>query len=143
MVCILQSGCKTLRHVPAFRIQQSSSDAAAPCRAAPACCGLYSSSWSGERGTRRGHGASGVLGRLREAMLGSPPEHSLLPASAAASPFPCSAGCQQQVKPQEFPSSGHLSISATFPSSSPPPTSFTLQGRRGRQGDLLGDQRLS
>lgn len=73
-------------------------------------------------------------------MLGSPPAHSLLPASAAASPFPCSAGCQQQVKPQEFPSSGHLSISATFPSSSPLPSSFTsgLPGREMQAGGLAG-----
>ena len=55
-------------------------------------------------------------------------------------PLQCRMSTSNLVKPQEFPSSGHLSISATFPSSSPHPSSFTsgLPGRERQAGGLAG-----
>lgn len=87
--------------------------------------------------TLRGHAGQGFL-------LWSPPAHFLLPASAAASPFPCSAGCQPAIwsNPKSFLP---LGTCPSLPPSHPVAPNQALlllacRGGRGRQGATLRDQ---
>lgn len=123
-----------------FRTRQSSGEAAAPCERLQLAAG----------GTARGGGGRGRDAGFQVCLedcerpywAGISPllSPSTFPPPGICLPMQLRTSTSDLVEPQELPSSQHLSISATFPSSSPHPSSFTsgLLGRQGQAGGLAG-----